>query len=97
MDFTLVWEIVRIPLFVFATDVVMWFNWALKNDLTIDSYEWRILLDRIVKFGTAGVLLAVAGVDWNMAAAMSGLGVFSESWIKSLVKPSEPKTGITTL
>jgi hypothetical protein len=83
------WEMAKVPLAVFGTDILMWLNWAFANDLSISKYEWRILLDRVMKFGTAGVLLVMLGMGWDKAAALAGLGVFGDAWIKSL-KPDVP-------
>lgn len=89
-------EILKIPLAVLVTDTMMWLNWALI-DGTINSYEWKILLNRMIKFCTAGIMLFVAGLSWEQAAALSGLGVFADSWIKSLVPEKKEPSNITTL
>lgn len=88
----LTWEILKVPLAVLGTDTIMWLKWAL-TDWRIDSWEWRILADRLLLFGTAGFLLVSTGVDWNVAASMAGLGVFADAWIKTLTKPEEPPSG----
>jgi hypothetical protein len=83
------WELVKIPLAVLGTDTIMWLKWAL-TDWRIDSWEWKILADRLLLFGTAGFLMVSAGIGWDVAASMAGLGVFADAWIKTLVKPTEP-------
>lgn len=94
IEFT--WELIKIPVAVLVTDTMMWLNWAL-TDGTINSYEWKILLNRVIKFGTAGVMLVLAGLSWEQAAAFSGLGVFADSWIKSLTPPKTSDSNMTTL
>lgn len=79
------WELIRVPATVLVTDTVMWLNWAWKNR-TISSYEWSILVDRLIKFGSAGVLIVMLGQSWEVAGAAAGLLTFGDAWIKSLQK-----------
>ena len=84
MDLVTLWTMLKLPLTVLVTDTLLWFKWAV-NDGTISSYEWKILLNRLITFGTAGVLLVALGVSWDVASASAGLGIVGEAWIKTLI------------
>lgn len=96
--FELTWALVKVPMAVLLTDTLMWFKWSI-TDGSIDSYEWKILVDRLLMFGSAGVLLVFAGMSWESAASIAGLSVFADAWLKTLVKPKlvEPTSGLTKI
>lgn len=91
MDWMAVLEVLKVPGTVLVTDFLMWFKWAMANDLKISTYELKILADRLILFGVAGILLVVVGMDWTTASGLAGLGVFADAWVKTL-KKEEPKT-----